>query len=109
MHMTRILAIGVTVLSATAAFAAEKAPFPFFAYCIDTHDSKHRTLPEQAAMIKELGYDGVGHLWLDNVKERLDTLDAAGLKLFQITIRVNIAPDKEPYDKKLKEILPLLK
>jgi sugar phosphate isomerase/epimerase len=109
MHMTRLLAIGLFALSAIAAYGAEKAPFPFFAYCIDTHDSKHRTLPEQAAMIKELGYDGVGHLWLDNVKERLDTLDAAGLKLFQITIRVNIAPDKEPYDKKLKEILPLLK
>jgi sugar phosphate isomerase/epimerase len=96
-------------LSATMAFAAEKAPFPFFAYCIDTHDSKHRTLPEQAAMIKELGYDGVGHLWLDNVKERLESLDAAGLKLFQISIRVTVAPGKEAYDKRLKEVMPLLK
>jgi sugar phosphate isomerase/epimerase len=109
MQMTRILAIGLIGLAATAAFGAEKAPFPFFAYCIDTHDSKHRTLPEQAAMLKELGFDGVGHLWLDNVKERLETLDAAGLKLFQITIRVNIAPGKEAYEPRIKEILPLLK
>jgi sugar phosphate isomerase/epimerase len=104
-----MLAAALIGLSATAAFGAEKAPFPFFAYCIDTHDGKHRTLQEQAAMVKELGYDGVGHLWLDNVKERLDTLDAAGLKLFQISIRVSIAPDKEPYEKKLKEVMPLLK
>ncbi len=109
MHMTRVLAIGLIGLAATAAFGAEKAPFPFFAYCIDTHDAKHRTLPEQAAMIKELGYDGVGHLWLDNVNERLETLDAAGLKLFQISIRVNITPDKETYDPRLKEVMPLLK
>ncbi len=109
MNMTRVLALGLIGLSAVAAFGAEKAPFPFFAYCIDTHDSKHRTLPEQAAMVKELGYDGVGHLWLDNVKERVESLDAAGLKLFQISIRVTIASDKEAYDKRLKEVMPLLK
>lgn len=96
------------VLSASS--MAEEAPaFPFFAYCIDTHDSAKRSLQEQAALLKELGYDGVGHLWLDNVKERLDTLDAEGLKLFQITIRVNIASVKEPYDPRMKEVVPLLK
>ena len=67
-----------------------------------------RSLEEQAALLKELGYDGVGHLWLDDVKERLETLDAACLKLFQITIQVNIAADT-PNDQKLKDVLPLLK
>src|SRR5512142_2600338 len=70
----------------------------FFAFCIDTHDAKKRNLEQQAQMLKELGYDGVGHLWLDNVAERLKTLDAAGLKLFQITIHVDIASDKPAYD-----------
>lgn len=92
----------------TASTTEEPPVFPFFAYCIDTHDSEKRSLQEQAALLKELGYDGVGHLWLDNVKERLDTLDAEGLKLFQITIRVNVASAKEPYDPKLKEVSPLL-
>ena len=109
MQMMRVLAAGLIGLAMTMAFGAEKAPFPFFAYCIDTHDSKHRTLPEQAALLKELGYDGVGHLWLDNVKERLESLDAAGLKLFQITIRVDLTPGKTAYDQRLKEVLPLLK
>ncbi len=81
----------------------------FFAFCMDTHDAKKRNLEQQAAMLKELGYDGVGHLWLDNIPERLKTLDAAGLKLFQITITVNLAPDKPAYDPRLKEIMPLLK
>ncbi len=81
----------------------------FFAFCIDTHDAKKRNLEQQAQMLKELGYDGVGHLWLNNIPERLKTLDDAGLKLFQITITVDIAPGKQPYDPKLKEVMPLLK
>jgi sugar phosphate isomerase/epimerase len=81
----------------------------FFAFCIDTHDAKKRNLEQQAQMLKELGYDGVGHLWLDNIPERLKTLDAAGLKLFQITITVDITPGKQTYDPRLKEVMPLLK
>ena len=106
--MRKYAAITMFLLVAVAVLPAQAAEFPFFAYCIDTHDSMKRSLEEQAALLKELGYDGVGHLWLDNVKERLETLDAAGLKLFQITIQVNIAADT-PYDQKLKDVLPLLK
>ena len=81
----------------------------FFAFCIDTHDAKKRNLEQQAQMLKELGYDGVGHLWLDNIPERLKTLDAAGLKLFQITMTVDITPGKQAYDPRFKEFMPLLK
>jgi sugar phosphate isomerase/epimerase len=82
---------------------------PFFAFCMDTHDAKKRTLFEQAELLKELGYAGAGHLWLDNVPERLKTLDATGLKLFQIYVRLSLARDaKPPYDMRLKEVLPLL-
>jgi sugar phosphate isomerase/epimerase len=81
----------------------------FFPFCIDTHDAKKRNLEQQAEMLKELGYDGVGHLWLDNVAERLKTLDAKGLKLFQITMNVDVAPGKTPYDVRLKDVMPLLK
>jgi sugar phosphate isomerase/epimerase len=76
---------------------------------MDTHDSKKRTLSQQAELLKELGYDGAGHLWLKDVPKRIETLDKAGLKLFQIYTRVNIAPGKKPYDPKLKEVIPLLK
>ena len=75
---------------------------PFFPFCIDTHDAKKRNLEEQAALLKELGYDGVGHLWLDNIPERLKTLDAAGLKLFQITMTVDIAGEQTAYDQKVQ-------
>lgn len=81
----------------------------FFPFCIDWHDAKKRGFTEQAAMLKDLGYPGVGHIWLDNVEERIKSLDAAGLKLFQITIQVDIAPGKQAYDPRLKDVLKLVR
>ena len=92
----------------TAALAAEKA-YPFFPFCIDWHDAKHRSYKEQAEMLKDLGYDGVGHIFLDGVAERLKTLDAAGLTLYQITMNVDVAPDKPPYEARFKDVLKLVK
>ena len=72
-------ALTAAVASYCPRLRAEKVRFPFFALCMDTHDAKKRNLEEQAQMLKELGYAGVGHLWFDNLAERLKTLDAAGL------------------------------
>lgn len=83
--------------------------YPFFPFCIDWHDSKKRGYKEQAVMLKELGYDGVGHIWLDGVAERLKTLDEAGLRLFQITMQVDITPGKPAYDARFKGVLALVK
>jgi sugar phosphate isomerase/epimerase len=101
------------VCSATFIAAAQTNPSAgkmnqFFPFCIDTHDAKKRNLEQQAVMLKELGYDGVGHLWLQNIPERLRTLDAQGLKLFQITMTVDITPGKQAYDPRLKEVMPSL-
>ncbi len=113
-----VRARGAAVIAAwatawVAAVAAEPLPSAtpaFFPFCIDWHDAKKRTFEEQAQMLKELGYSGVGHIWLDKVEERLKTLDAAGLKLFQITMVVDLAPDKEPYDvARFKEVCALVK
>ncbi len=76
---------------------------------MDMQDSQKRSLPQQAELIKDLGYDGAGHIWLENVPERLQTLDAAGLRLFQITTIVDVAAGKQPYDPRIKEVFPLLK
>jgi sugar phosphate isomerase/epimerase len=89
--------------------AAEPQAYPFFPFCIDWHDARKRSFQEQAVMLKELGYDGVGHIWLDDLAERVKTLDEAGLKLFQITMTVDVAPDKPAYDARFKEVLALVK
>ena len=92
-----------------AAGAAEQKAYPFFPFCIDWHDAKKRSFEQQAEMLKSLGYDGVGHIWLDKVAERLKTLDAAGLKLYQITMIVDVAPGKQAYDPRFKDVLALVK
>jgi len=103
-------AVSAAQAAAGPALAPRQGDWPLFALCMDTHDAKKRTLAQQAEMLKELGYSGAGHLWLDMVAERLDTLDAAGLTLYQIYVKLNVSPGaKQPYDPKLKEVLPLLK
>jgi sugar phosphate isomerase/epimerase len=103
----------LTLLAAaclTDARAQEPKPPPLFAFCMDTHEARKRTLAQQAEMLKELGYAGAGHLWLDQVDERIRTLDETGLKLFQIYVRVDVsARAKQGYDPRLKDVLPLLK
>jgi sugar phosphate isomerase/epimerase len=111
-NMQRLFKTLLTLtLLATCVQGVNAAPMTnaFFAFCIDTHDARKRNLPEQAQMLKDLGYAGVGHLWLDRIAERLATLDAEGLRLFQITLQVDITPGKTPYDPRLKSVLPLLK
>ena len=95
------------LLLAGAVLAMPAAAGAFFPFCIDWHDAKQRSFEEQARMLKDLGYDGVGHIWLDRVAERLKSLDEEGLRLFQITMVVEVAPDKVPFDPRFKEVLAL--
>jgi len=99
----------VLLAAVQAAPDADAKTYPFFPFCIDWHDAKHRNYEQQAAMLKELGYDGVGHIFLDGVAERLKTLDQAGLTLYQITMSVDITPDKPSYDARFKDVLKLVK
>jgi sugar phosphate isomerase/epimerase len=109
MMRTKLMAAVFGVLAfLTTARAADK-PYPFFPFCIDWHDAKHRNFAEQATMLKDLGYDGVGHIFLDKVAERLKTVDDAGLKLYQITMSVDVKPGKQPFEPRFKEVLALVK
>lgn len=105
----RYLSFGFA-LGLGVAMGAPPAAQPFFPFCIDWHDAQKRTYGQQAGMLRELGYPGVGHIWLDRVEERLASLDAAGLKLFQITMTVDVAPGKPPYDSaRFKAVLGAVK
>ena len=95
--------------SAAAAGNVDATANAFFPFCIDWHDAKKRTFEKQAQMLKELGYPGVGHIWLDKVEERIKTLDDAGLRLFQITMVVDLTPGKTPYDAaRFKEVCAVI-
>lgn len=104
-----VVALLAGLCSGRATDLPSAAGKPFFAFCMDVQDSKKRSLPEQAELLKELGYDGAGHLWLENVSERLQTLDAAGLRLVQIQTIVDLTPGKPGYEAALRDVLPTLK
>jgi sugar phosphate isomerase/epimerase/type 1 glutamine amidotransferase len=107
-HLTSWLVAGLFVSHVTR--AAESLSTPFFPFCIDWHDAKKRSLEQQAVLLKELGYPGVGHIYLDKVEERLSSLDAVGLRLYSITMTVELGPDKPPYDAaRFREVLALVK
>jgi len=78
-----------------------------YAFCMETHDAKKRTIPEQAEMLRELGFEGVGYpLWLDeNLEKNLRVLDAAGLKVYHLYTSINVKPGVRPYDPRVPEAM----
>ena len=85
-----------------------KEPNSFFALCMDTHDEKHRSMDEQNAMLAELGFDGVAHLWLDGLEERAESARRHGLRVTQVCMRVDLAAESEDaaFDSRLANVLP---
>jgi sugar phosphate isomerase/epimerase len=92
--------------------AGEPAWAPkFYGLCVETHDAKHRSIPEQAQMLRELGFDGVGYpLWLDdNLDKNLRVLDDAALKPYLLYISVSVNPAEKPYDPRVPAAIAKLK
>jgi len=112
------IATGILAMQ-TAARAEEPAGQPaqaawapkFYGLCVDTHDAKHRTLPEQAQMLRELGFDGAAYpLWFgESLEQNLRTLDEAGLKLYLVHTTIDLKPGAQPFDPRLPEALRKLK
>ena len=95
---------------APATAPAAWAP-PLYGFCMEIPDAKKRSLPEQAQMLRELGFAGAGYpLWLDeNLEKNLQTLDAAGLKVFLLYASVNVNPQEPPFDPRLPDAIRKLK
>jgi len=85
-------------------------PNPFFAMDTATKDDKHQTASEQAQMLKELGYPGVGigYAGTDSLAQMLKELDQRDLQLFAVYTGINIDPGAQPYDPSLKDALRIL-
>lgn len=87
----------LVLTAASTAVAQGDAPTiapKFYALCVGmgTPDVNLLSLAEQAKMLRELGYDGIG-LGLDaHLESNLKTLDDAGLQLYLLWSMVNVAP-----------------
>lgn len=85
-------------------------PNPFFAMDTATKDDKHKTATEQAQMLKELGYAGIGigYVDADSLAQTLKELDERNLELFAIYTGINIDPGAPPYDPSLRDAMKVL-
>jgi sugar phosphate isomerase/epimerase len=88
--------------------AADNGPRPFYAFCYDIHDTQKRDFAQQAVMLKQVGFDGAGHVGLDNIAPRLETLDEEGLQLCLAGMSVNLTNPDEALAQ-YKAAIPLLK
>jgi sugar phosphate isomerase/epimerase len=64
---------------------------------------------EQAEMLKELGYDGIGYIGLDGIHEIIEEIEKRDLKMYNTYISVTIDPDGKKYDDALPETIKKLK
>ena len=97
----RALAILATSLVATAAAMAN----PFFAF--DNGLGK-KSPAEQATLLKQLGYDGIGYTGTGNFAARKKAFDEKGLKIFNLYVHSDV--DKsDAYEAGLKDAIPQLK
>jgi len=104
--MIRIVPLSILLpaaaLSSAPLFAAD-APAkleltnPFFAF--DNGTGRGVLLPEeQAKMLDELGYDGIGYTGTAGIPKMLAALDRHGLKMFSTYVGVNVDDPEKPYD-----------
>ena len=83
---------------------------PFFAMDTGTKDENHQTAESQAAMLKELGYDGIGY-WQGSggLAEVLKQLDIYGLKAFPVYMGISLDKDTPTCPEDIQEAMHLLK
>lgn len=64
---------------------------------------------QQAKVLKEYGYAGMGYTGTKNIPELLNAFDAQGLKVFSIYFKINVEHKNPPYDPSLKTAIKQLK
>lgn len=107
----------VTVLTAlvpyaTWAHAAENALVldnPFFALVNGVSDAEHDTPEKMAAMLAELGYDGIGPSGVDGIPAMIDAMEAKGLKVYAQYVGAFVDGEEQPFDPGIPEAIAAMK
>lgn len=89
---------------------APAGPNPFFAMDTATQDPNHKTAAQQAQMLKDLGYAGIGPAYtgVGPLTELLKELDSRDLQFFAAYTGINIDPGAQPYDPSLNDAMKVL-
>jgi sugar phosphate isomerase/epimerase len=86
-------------------------PPKFYAFCLGLPEDNQPDIPQQARLLRQLGFDGAGYsLWLDqNLERNLQVLDEAGLKVYLLYTSLNVNPETPAYDPRLPQAIRKLK
>jgi sugar phosphate isomerase/epimerase len=82
---------------------------PFFVLSNGVQCPEYSTPEAQAALLKELGYDGIGPSGVHGIPEMLKAFDARGLKMYALYVGANLDGDEPKYDPLLKDAIASLK
>lgn len=103
----RNIALSLLWLAFTVELIAAES-HPFFAMDTALRDGKARSAVDQAALLKELGYDGFGTSGYPS-DEFLAAFEAAGLRVFNTYLTLDFDSANPALDPKLKQLVPRLK
>lgn len=102
-----MLTVSTAVVLLVAGAEDARLANPFFAF--DNGVGRGEWAPEeQAAVLDELGYAGIGYTGTTDLAERLKTFDDRGLKVFSLYVGCHVDKDP-PYDPQLAEAVKQLK
>lgn len=115
MRNTKVTAIAIASLlvllvavSPASAQDEKSSSWAFFAF--DNGVGRGTWQPEQQAqLLAELGYDGIGYTGVQNIPEMLRSLHAHNLKMFSTYIQVNLGEDQSPFDPGLPDAIKQLR
>jgi sugar phosphate isomerase/epimerase len=96
-----LLAVGITG-------GAEPAIWPFFAFDNGVGRGTDITPAQQAEVLADMGYQGIGYTGVQHIPAMLKALDARGLKMFSTYVRVNL-DGEPPFDPGLPQAIEQLR
>ena len=96
------------LVSCLAVLASASEPFEFFAF--DNGLGRGDLAPdEQAAILSDLGYSGIGYTGTENIPAMLEALKKRGLKMVSTYVGIHVAPGQPAYDPGLPAAIQQLK
>lgn len=105
---TLILSLIASTTLWQCGLAMAAGPNLFYAMDTGTSDAAHPTPESQSAMLKELGYAGMGYTVSDGVPQMLAALDAQGLRMFSLYVNVMIDAEEPHYPESLPAAIKTL-
>ncbi len=81
-----------------------RARNPFFAFD-DAFDQVEFSIHEKAALLSQLGYDGIGYTGTQNIPQALVALKANELRMFSTYVSVNLSTEGAGYDPDLPQAI----